>query len=189
MPVTFFAQPVGFPVITFFAGVPFGRVPVAIFAIPIGLLVIAFIACIAFGSISVAIPATPIGFLVATLTPISLGVIEVTVVASPTGLLIATFASISLGHVPPVGLIHASSTSFHGVASGVADMAGRAGPVGFLVLAFRALVPFLYSLFAVFAVPLHLQDILIYQIVKFIDGFVSAILDPFIIISYQLALL
>lgn len=82
------------------------------------------------------------------------GVVEVAVVATPAALSVSAFTGLVFRVEPPVLLVHSSSTAFHVVACGVANMAGCAGPV---VLGIVALGTSFISgdiPLAVFAVPI-----------------------------------
>jgi len=89
---------------------------------------------------------------------VALAVAEVTVVASPAILPISTLALCSLSVPSPIILIQSCSTSFHGVSSGIAHMAGLACPVVLSVAAFAYNV-LLDIDFAISAVPIVVHQI------------------------------
>lgn len=122
---------------------------------PIYLFIFTFCACVSFGDISVTILATPIYLLVSTLASITLRIVEITIIASPAYLFIATFTGIPLRYIPPIRLIHSSSTSLHGIASRITNMASSTRPINFLIVAFLASITFLNTYFTVLTIPLH----------------------------------
>jgi hypothetical protein len=75
---------------------------------------------------------------VTALAGLVLRVVEVTVVATPASLGVAALAGFVLGDKPPELLRIASTTAFHVVAFGVADVASGAGPVVLDVVALGA---------------------------------------------------
>ncbi len=120
-------------------------------------LLVATLAIFVLSDVQIAVVAPPMVLLVAAFAVLVLGVIEVTVVAPPAVLLVSAFAGFVFGVEPPVGLVHASSTSLHVVASRVAHVACSAGPVVLSIVALGTVFVFGDILFAVFAVPVGLR--------------------------------
>jgi hypothetical protein len=98
-------------------------------------LFVSTLARLEFSDIQIAVVASPVVLYVTTLASLKLRVVEVAVVAAPASLDIAALAGLELGDKPPVLFIVASTTAFHVVAVGVADVASGAGPVVLNVVA------------------------------------------------------